>query len=170
MRVWWKASHVEGSALLLSYQRRNAFSHVSETLTMTLLCRAAAERRLHVIYVEPHSSRERSSASTRARSVWTTRVYLLSNRCHLAWTAGWSKNHETALIGRRTTRLVLRTVRDTFSGFLRSLEKYRKMFCHFPVWKSLEKNFFGPLVWKNKRIFQLDLLTYIFIIFYSRLI
>jgi len=36
-----------------------------------------------------------------------------------------------------------------YAGFLRSLEKYEKKFCHFPVGKS----FFGLLEWK-KVIFQ----------------
>jgi len=30
----------------------------------------------------------------------------------------------------------------TLAGFLRSLEKYGKKVCHFPVWKSLDKTFY----------------------------
>jgi len=49
------------------------------------------------------------------------------------------------------------------------MEKYRKNFCHFPVWKSLEK-FLFCCYGKRKFFSRLDLLTYIFIIFYSTLI
>jgi len=48
---------------------------------------------------------------------------------------------------------------------LKSMEKD----CHFPVWKSREKNVFWS-VGVEKKISRLDLLTYIFIIFYSGLI
>jgi len=43
------------------------------------------------------------------------------------------------------------SVRNT--GFLRSLEKYGKMFGHFPTWKSLEKNFFRSVSMEKNLIF-----------------
>jgi len=55
----------------------------------------------------------------------------------------------------------------SFTALLRSLERCGNFFYHFPVWKSQEKYLFCLSVWK-KKIFRIDLLTYIFIIFYSR--
>jgi len=33
-------------------------------------------------------------------------------------------------------------IKISYPGFTRSLENYGKNFCHFPVWKSLEKNLY----------------------------
>ena len=50
-----------------------------------------------------------------------------------------------------------------------AVSKSMEKICHFPVRKSLEKIFFGLLVWKKKIFSILDLLTYFFLRFYSRL-